>query len=137
MVGENTLMATWEGGGMRQIADLLREALRHGDAQGRTQIRGEHLPERLFAELVVQTHRYALEHADDAGEGWLIFKEGIEGWWSRAGRLADGEFGRLYKLRTDVVKRLTEQGLACRPNPRSTLLRVRHRQPPAESTAEG
>jgi hypothetical protein len=121
---------------MRQIADLLREALQHGDSQSRTQIRGKYLPECLFAELAVQTHRYALERADDSGEGWLIFKEGIEGWWSGAGRLADGEFSRLYKLRTDVVKRLTEQGLACRQNPRSTLLRVRHGKPPAESTAE-
>jgi hypothetical protein len=66
-----------------------------------------------------------MEHAEDAGEGWLIFKEGISGWWTRAGALADGEFNRLYMLRADVVKRLTEQGLAYRPNPRSTLLHVR------------
>jgi len=110
---------------MRDIADLLREALRHGDEQGRTQIRGKDLPEYLFADLAAQTHRYALEHAEDAGEGWLIFREGISGWWTRAGDLAHGEFSRLYMLRADVVKRLTEQGLACRPNPRSTLLHVR------------
>ena len=121
---------------MRQIADLLREALRQGDAQGKTQIRGKHLPERLFADLAAQTHRYALEHVDDACEGWLVFKGGIEGWWTGAGHLADGEFSRLYMLRSDVVKRLTERGLACRPNPRSALLRVRHR-PPTESTAAG
>ena len=110
---------------MRQIADVLREALRHGDAQGRTQIRGKHLPEDLLADLAAQTHRYAMEHSEDAGEGWLVFKEGIEGWWTRGGGLADGEFSRLYMLRADVVKRLTEQGLAYRPNPRSTLLHVR------------
>ena len=110
---------------MRQIADLLREALRHGDEQGRTQILGKHLPEHLFADLAAQTHRYALEHAEDTGEGWLTFKEGISGWWTRAGDLANGEFNRLYMLRADVVKRLTEQGLAYRPNPRSTLLHVR------------
>jgi hypothetical protein len=110
---------------MRQIAGLLREALRHGDEHGRTQILGKHLPERLLADLAAQTHRHALEHAEDAGEGWLIFKEGISGWWTQAGDLADGEFNRLYMLRADVVKRLTEQGLAYRPNPRSTLLHVR------------
>jgi hypothetical protein len=110
---------------MRQIGDLLREALRHGDEQGRTQIRGKHLPEGLFADLAAQTHQHALEHAEGAGDGWLTFNEGIEGWWTRAGELADGEFSRLYKLRTDVIKRLTEHGLAYRPNPRSTLLRVR------------
>jgi hypothetical protein len=119
---------------MRQIADLLREALRHGDEQGRIQIRGKHLPEHLFADLTAQTHRYALEHAEDAGEGWLTFKEGIEGWWTRAGDLANGEFNRLYKLRTDVVKRLTDERLACRPNPRSTWLHVR-RAAIAESAA--
>jgi hypothetical protein len=27
-IGKNALMAFWEGGGMRQIAELLREALR-------------------------------------------------------------------------------------------------------------
>ena len=43
----------------------------------------------------------------------------------RAGDLEDGEFNRLYMLRADVVKRLTEQGLAYRSNPRSTLLHVR------------
>jgi hypothetical protein len=139
-------MMSWEGGGMRQLADLLHEALRHGDAQGRTQIRGKHLPERLFADLAAQTHRYALEHADGVGEGWLTFKEGIDGWWIRAGHLADGEFSRLYKLRTDVVMRLTEQGLAYRPNPRSTLLHVRGtagcpqnalRPPPGDRAAGG
>lgn len=110
---------------MRQIADVLREVLRHGDEQGRAQVRARHLPERLLDDLARQTHLYAIEHAGDAGEGWLVFGEGIEGWWTRAGNLADGQFKRLYMLRADVVKRLTEQGLACRPNPRSTLLYVR------------
>ena len=119
---------------MRQIADLLREALRHGDEQGRTQIRGKHLPEHLFTELAEQTHRYALEHGEDAGEGWLSFKDGISGWWTRAGDLAPGEFNRLYMLRADVVKLLTEQGLAYRPNPRSTRLHVRHGLVTAERT---
>lgn len=110
---------------MRQIAVLLREALRHGDEQGRTQILGKHLPEHLFADLAAQTHRHALEHAEDSGGGWLIFREGIGGWWIRAGDLTDGEFNRLYMLRADVVKHLTAQGLAYRGNPRSTLLHVR------------
>jgi hypothetical protein len=110
---------------MRQITDLLREALRHGDEQGRTQIRGKHLPEDLFTDLAAHTHRHALEHAEGGAQGWLTFKDGIEGWWTRAGGLADGEFTRLYKLRSDVVRHLTEQGLAYRPNPRSTLLPVR------------
>jgi hypothetical protein len=54
---------------MRQVADLLREALQHGDEQGRAQILGRHLPERLFADLAAQAHRHALEHAEDASEG--------------------------------------------------------------------
>jgi hypothetical protein len=110
---------------MRQVADLLREALRRGDEQSRSQIRGRHLPERLWDDLASQTHRYALEHSEDAGSGWLVFKEGISGWWTREGGLADGEFNRLYMLRADVVKRLTEQGLALRQSPRSTPLYVR------------
>jgi hypothetical protein len=64
---------------MRQIADLLREVLRHGDGQGRVQVRASHLPEHLLDELAGQTHLYAIEHAAEAGEGWLAFSEGIEG----------------------------------------------------------
>jgi hypothetical protein len=120
---------------MRQISDLLREVLGHGDEQGRIQVRARHLPEHLLDDLARQTHRYAIEHAADAGEGWLVFSEGIEGWWTRAGSLADGQFKRLYMLRADVVKRLTEQGLACRPNPRSTLLYVRRGRAPLQWTS--
>jgi len=120
---------------MPKIADLLHEALRHGDEQGRTQILGKHLPEHLFADLAEQTYQYALEHAEDAGEGGLIFKEGIEGWWTQAGDLAKGEFSRLHKLRSDVMRRLTKQDLASRPNPRSTLLHVRRRPVGTEPAA--
>jgi hypothetical protein len=112
---------------MRPVADLLREALRHGDEQGRIQILGKHLPEGLFADLAAQTHRYALEHAEDAGDGWLIFKEGIYGWWTREGGLADSDFSRLFHLRTDVIKRLTDQGLAKRPHPQSVPFYVRRK----------
>ena len=112
---------------MRSVADLLREVLRHGDEQGLTQILGKHLPERLFADLAAETHRHALEHAEDAGDGWLIFKEGIQGWWTREGGLAESEFGRLFHLRTDVVKRLTDTGLAKRPNPGSVPFYVRRK----------
>lgn len=113
---------------MRPVADLLREVLRHGDEQGRTNILGKHLPEGLFADLAAQTHRYALEHAEDAGDGWLIFKEGIYGWWTREGGLADSESSRLFPgLRTDVVKRLTDRGLAKRRYPQSVPFYVRRK----------
>jgi hypothetical protein len=111
---------------MRLVKDLLREALRNGDEQGRAQVRGRHLPDGLIADLAKQTHLYALEHAADATpDGWLIFREGIASWWCRAADLTDEEFRRLYMLRADVVKRLTEQGLACRRHPRATPLYVR------------
>jgi hypothetical protein len=112
---------------MRPVADLLREALRHGDEQRRIQVLGKHLPEGLFADLAAQTHRYALEHAEDAGGGWLIFKEGIYGWWTREGGLADSDFSRLFKLRTDVIKRLMDQGLAKRRRPQSVPFYVRRK----------
>jgi hypothetical protein len=115
--GKSTLMASSKGGGMRQIADLVHEAPGQGDAQRRTQIRGSICRNTLFAHPTAQTERYALEHADDADEGWLISSECIAGWWNRAGHPADGEFSRLYMLRADMVKRLTAQGLARRPNP--------------------
>jgi hypothetical protein len=118
---------------MRQIADVLCEVLRHGDEQGRSQVRARHLPEQLLNDLAGQTHLYAIEHSRDAGEGWLVFGEGIEGWWTQAGSLAEGQFKRLYMLRADVVQRLTEQGLAYRPNPRSTLLYVRRLSAPART----
>jgi hypothetical protein len=111
---------------MQPVADLLREALRNGDEQGRAQIRGQHLPEDLMADLVKQTYRYALEHASgDPADGWLTFREGIEPWWREAADLTDDEFGRLFHLRTDVVRRLTEQRLAYRRHPRSVVLHVR------------
>jgi hypothetical protein len=112
---------------MRPVADLLREALRHGDEQRRVQIRGKHLPEGLFADLAAQTHRYALKQAEDAGDGWLIFKEGIYGWWTGKEGLPDSDFSRLYKLRTDVIKRLTDQGLAKRRHPQSVPFSVRRK----------
>jgi hypothetical protein len=111
---------------MQPVADLLRGALRKGDEAGRTQIRSQHLPAEVLGDLAKQTHQYALEHASgDSSDGWLIFREGIAHWWCEAADLTDAEFGRLYMLRADVVKQLTEQGLACRRNPRSTLLYVR------------
>src|SRR5690349_1347790 len=82
------------------------------------QVRGRHLRDDLMAELAKQTHLYALEHAaDPTPDGWLIFREGIASWWCQAADLTDEEFGRLYMLRTDVVQRLTEQGLAYRRHP--------------------
>lgn len=111
---------------MQPVADLLREALREGDEDGRTQIRSQHLREDDVADLVKQTHQYALEHAaGDSSGGWLIFREGIASWWCEEAGLTDDEFGRLFKLRTDVVKLLTEQGLAERRHAQSTLLYVR------------
>lgn len=110
---------------MRPVADLLRTALRIGDEQGRVQVKGEHLPDDVMADLVTQTHLYALEHADEAADGWLVFREGIASWWCQAAGLPKGDFDRLYKLRTDVVKRLEAKGLAQRRHPRSVPLYVR------------
>jgi hypothetical protein len=109
-----------------QVADLLHEALRIGDDGGLTQIRGRHLPEGLMAALVKQTHEYALAHAA-AGtpDGWLVYRDGIEPWWRKAGDLTNHDCARMFHLRTDVVKQLAEQGLADRRHPRSTLLYVR------------
>jgi hypothetical protein len=111
---------------MQSVADLLRGVLREGDEQGRTQIRSRHLRDDVPADLVKQTHQYALEHATrGSSDGSLIFRDGIAPWWREVADLTDDEFRRLYMLRSDVVKRLTEQRLACRRDPRSTLLYVR------------
>jgi hypothetical protein len=115
------------GGGMQSVADLLRRALREGDEQGRTLVRSQHLPDDVMADLAKQTHQYALEHtAGDSSDGWLVFRAGLTPWWCEAAGLTQDEIERLYKLLTDVVKRLTEQGLAYRPHPQSTWLYVRH-----------
>jgi hypothetical protein len=112
---------------MQPVADLLRRALREGDERGRTLVRGQHRPEYVMADLAKQTHQYALEHAaGDSSDGWLVFRGGITSWWREAAGLTDDEIRRLYKLVTDVGKRLTEQGLAYRPYPQSTWLYVRH-----------
>ena len=111
---------------MQPVADLLREALRSGDEQGRTQIRSRHLPDHVVADLAQQTYEYALEHASEgSGDGWLICRETIAPWWIEAADLTDDEFRRLYMLRADVVTRLTDQGLAHRRHPRPNLLYVR------------
>lgn len=70
---------------MRPVADLLRTALRIGDEQGRVQVKGEHLPDDVMADLVTQTHLYALEHADETVDGWLVFHESIASWRARPG----------------------------------------------------
>jgi uncharacterized protein len=111
---------------MQAVPDLLRRALQIGDEQGWVQVRARHLPANLVNDLVSQTHEYALAHATrESPDGWLIFRDGIEPWWSKAANLTKAEFKRLFHLRTDVVKQLTEQGLAQRRNPRSILLYVR------------
>lgn len=110
---------------MRTVALMLREVLRDADEQGRVQVSGKHLPDDVMRDLVQQTYLYALEHADESSDGWLVFREGIASWWCREAGLPKGDFGRLYKLRTDVVKRLEAERLAQRRNPRSVPLYVR------------
>lgn len=109
---------------MQPVADLLPEALRNGDEQGRAQVRGRHLPDNLMADLAKQTHLFALEHAaDPTPDGWLIFREGIGSWWCQAADLTDEEFRRLYMLRADVVKQLTGAGPGLSPaSPRHATL---------------
>lgn len=110
---------------MTTIADLLRKALQEGDQHGRTRIRRRLLPDAVFAELVEQTHRHALEHATGDGE-WLVFSDGIAPWWQEEADLTAEESRRLLPgLRTDVVKRLTDQELAYREPAKSPLLYVR------------
>jgi hypothetical protein len=112
---------------MQSVADLLRRALQIGDEQRRVTIRRWHLPENLVSELASRTHEHAVAHADSADNGWLTFRDGIERFWSEEANLTKGEFGRLFHLRTDVVKQLTDWGVAYRSNPRSTVLYVRRR----------
>src|SRR5580704_4552563 len=101
---------------MRSLADLLHEALRAGDEQGLTQVRRQHLPADVAVELEVATYEHALAGAAGvAPDGWLTYREGIEGLWRGAAGLTKGEFGRVFHLRTDVVKQLAEQGLVYRP----------------------
>jgi hypothetical protein len=58
----------------------------------------------------------------------LVFHDGIRGWWIEEANVPLAEFlRRLRPLRADVVKRLTDEGLAQRRDRRSTLLYVRRR----------
>jgi hypothetical protein len=114
-------------GGARvpSLQDLLRQAIQAGDDRSVRQVRGHHLPERLLADLARQTHEYAVANATaDAADGWLVFADGIEPWWRS---LAGTDFARLYQLSGDVVKVLTQQGLAYRAHPRDKRLHVRPR----------
>jgi hypothetical protein len=63
--------------------------------------------------------------AGDSPDGWLTYKEGIAGLWREVASLTKEEFGRLFHLRTDVVKQVSEQGLVYRSGPQSNLLYVR------------
>jgi hypothetical protein len=42
------------------VQDLLRQAIQAGDDQSVRQVKGHHLPKRLLADLVRQTHEYAI-----------------------------------------------------------------------------
>lgn len=112
---------------MRSAADVLRRALRAADQDGRVTVRLRHLPADDASDLVRRTYEYALGNATpDGADGWLIFPDGIRGWWSEEAEVPVAEvYRRLRPLRADVVKRLTEQGLAYRPNRWTTLLYVR------------
>lgn len=65
--------------GQHADCGLTRRGGRYALGQGPDPGPGQAPAEHLFAELAAQTHRYALEHAEDAGEGRLTFKDGIEG----------------------------------------------------------
>jgi hypothetical protein len=114
---------------MRSVADVLSRALRTADQDGRVTVRLRHLPADDASDLVGLTHTYALAHATlDSADGWLIFTDGIRRWWSEEANVPVAEvYRRLRPLRADVVKRLTDEGLAYRPSRWSTKLYVRRR----------
>ena len=115
---------------MQSVADLLHRALREGVELDLAQVRSHHLPDDLVADLATQTHQHALDNAEgDSSDGWLVYRDGIEPWWREEAGLDadpaddDDKFTHLYKLVTDVVKLLTDKGLAERqpPTPRCSV----------------
>jgi hypothetical protein len=69
----------------------------------------------------------ALAHATpDSDDIWMVFPDGIKGWWSEEANVPVAEvYRRLRPLRADIVKRLTDEGPAYRHNRWSTSLYVR------------
>jgi hypothetical protein len=107
------------------MADLLREVLRMGDESGVTYVRSKHVPEETLAQLAYLTHDHAVAAGrQESSAGDRIYDGGIQPWWRDEGNLSEEEAARLFHLRSDVVAWLEEQGLASRPDPRSTLLHV-------------
>jgi hypothetical protein len=100
-----------EGGRVQPIADLLRKVLQSKGANGKL-IRLKHLDDDVREELVRQVHEYALAHAGgDPASEWRPFR-GVETWWRGDGGLTGEEWGRLWRLRTDVNEELFDRGLA-------------------------
>lgn len=107
------------------MADLLREVLRMGDESQVTYVRSTHIPEETLAQLAYLTHDHAVAAGrEGSSAGERIYNGGIQPWWRDEGGLSEEETARLFHLRSDVVAWLEEQGLASRPDPRSTLLHV-------------
>jgi hypothetical protein len=110
---------------MRTIHELLHQALACGDRCGVKYVRSKHLTGDVLQDLATTTYNYLLAHADsDRSSGKLVYRDGIESWWRQAGDLSDEEFTRLYRLRGDVVMKLTADGMVFRPHPRSVPLYV-------------
>lgn len=107
------------------VGDLVRSALRDGDEHGVKYVRERHLPVERFTDLVDETYAYAWEHGGDDGAGWRLFPGGVLPWWASECDLTSEERGRLFSLRSDVVRALSARGVVERAHPRDTRLRVR------------
>ncbi|MGO8895418.1 MAG: protein NO VEIN domain-containing protein [Streptosporangiaceae bacterium] len=100
---------------MQPIADLLRKVLQTKGANGKL-IRLKHLDDDVREELVRHVHKHALAYAggdpaDELADEWRPFK-GVYKWWLGDGGLTKAEWGRLWRLRTDVNDELKARGMA-------------------------
>ena len=104
---------------MRSVGDVLSRALRTADQEGRVTVRLADLPASDASDLVRHTHDHALRYAvPGPADGWLLYHDGIRGWWSDVLNMSVEEVvRRLAPLRADVKKRLEDEGLVKRPHP--------------------
>ncbi|MEU4607428.1 DUF3883 domain-containing protein [Kribbella sp. NPDC023972] len=108
-----------------RLAALLRTGLARADAEGRARV-----PLKLFSpaeqdELQALLHAYLWDTAAPHADDWHRSPGNIMTLWAELLEIGSSARHQLIPLRTELVKALTDRGLAYRTHPRSVPVLVR------------
>ncbi len=107
---------------MSTIAERLKQVLASADQTGVRYVRRRHVAHALFQQVADLTYAHVRSHAHKNADGELVSEVKILQWWGIEADLTEKERDRLFSFRSDVVRRLTDDGLVEPRHPQSTRL---------------